>query len=164
MTRRHWSRWIAWGSLPAVLLGVGLVGALPQGPARSNPPGSPYGDLKDVELQGRLVSLGDVLARKYGANLRGGGESQFALALPEGQIYTLLETAGRRQLVDATMLGKAVSLRARLFPRSMVLEVLGFQPLPEGRIARRYFCDVCTIFADEWGPCPCCGKELELRK
>lgn len=126
-------------------------------------PGSPYGDLKEVTLQGRVVSLADEMARKYGARVSGGA-SQLALALPEGQLYTFLDTEGYRKLGAATGPGKTVEVRARHFPRSMLLEVLSFKPLPAEAVQRRFFCEVCTIYTEDWGPCVCCGKEVEPLK
>jgi len=126
-------------------------------------PGFPYGDLKEVTLRGRLVALADEMARKYGAKVVPGGK-ELALALPEGQVYTFLNTEGYQKLEAGLGPGKPVEVRARLFPRSMLLEVLSFAPVAPETIQRRFFCDVCTIYFDDWGPCVCCGKEVDLVK
>jgi hypothetical protein len=123
-------------------------------------PGS-YGDLKEVTLQGKLISVGDEMARKYGARLPPGTEKQWGLASPEGQIYTFLPTETARKLIATGEGGEAVEVEARHFPRSMLLEVLSFKPLPQTAIERRFFCGICTVYADDWGPCVCCGKEME---
>jgi hypothetical protein len=142
------------------LLGIGVLRVHAQ---NAGDVGFPYGDLKERTLQGKLVSLGDELARKYGARAAG-SEKQWALALPEGRYYTFLENQSYRKLVDAGLAGRAVEIKARHFPRSMILEILEFKPLPLETIARRFYCEVCDIRADDFGPCACCGKELELVK
>lgn len=125
--------------------------------------GFAYGDLREVTLQGRLRSLPELLAAKYGARVAGAGaEAQWALVLPEGKIYTFLDNEGYRKLTAAGLGNRAVEVQARLFPRSMVLEVTGFRPIPPEAVARRFYCPVCDIHSDDFGPCPCCGKELEL--
>ena len=155
MKRRSWLAGVA-----AALLG-GLAKS-----ARAQKPGDvgyPYGDLKDVSLQGHLLPLGELLGRKYGAKARGGGaETQLALALPEGQLYTFLDNENYRKLTAAMKPGAPVSVKARLFPRSMILEVLEFGTAPEEALKRRFFCEVCVIYTEEFGPCVCCGKEMQL--
>jgi hypothetical protein len=150
MKRAGW-----WGLgvlLTAFTLGAGL---------RAEQKPGMFGDLKDVTLRGKVVSLGDELARKYGAHVAPGAVPQWGLASPEGQLYSFLETETYRKLVAANLASKAVEVEAHLVPRSMLLEVTSFKALPEAAIQRRYFCDVCTLYADDWGPCVCCGKELQ---
>lgn len=120
-----------------------------------------FGDLKDVTLRGKLVSLEEEMARKYGARIAPGGVKQWGLASPEGQLYSFLDTEAYRKLATANLTGKAVEVEAHLFPRSMLLEVTAFKPLPEEAVERRFFCDICTLYSGDWGPCVCCGKELE---
>lgn len=138
-----------------------LAGALGARAQKPGDVGFPYGDLKEVTLQGRLVRLGDLLARKYGAKAAAGGEPQWALVLPEGQLYTFLENETGRKLLASPPPGGAVEVRARLFPRSMLLEVTGFRGIPEETLRRRFHCGVCNITTEEFGPCACCGKEME---
>lgn len=127
-------------------------------------PGFPYGDLKEVTLQGKLVSLQDEFARKYGARVAAGGEKQWALASPEGQYYTFLATAEYQKLAAANLQGVALEVKARLFPRSQVLELQSYRALPADTIRRRFYCGVCDIYTEDFGPCACCGKEMELIK
>lgn len=142
----------------ALLLGAAALRA--QNPGE---PGFPYGDLKEVTLQGKLISLQDELARKYGARVAGGGsEKQWALALPEGQYYTFLDTEGYRKLAGANLHNQPVEVRARLFPRSQILEVLSFKAAPAEALKRRFHCGVCEIYTEDFGPCACCGKEMQL--
>lgn len=148
---------------------VGAATALLTGwvrPAQAQKPGDvgyPYGDLKEVSLQGHLIPLGELLGRKYGAKAAGGNAApQLALALPEGQLYTFLENESYRKLTAAIQPGKPVSVKARLFPRSMLLEVLEFGAASAEALKRRFYCEVCAIHSEEFGPCVCCGKEMEL--
>lgn len=146
------------GSLIAAALLTLAAGA---GIRAQQKPGA-YGDLKEVALQGKLVSLGEELARKYGARpLATGAVVQWGLASPEGRLYTFLDTESYRRLTAEFRGGKAVEVKARHFPRSMLLEVLSFRALPAETVQRRFFCDVCTVYSDDWGPCVCCGKEME---
>ena len=155
MRRMPWIIWCAAG----LLLGAGLQ-------ARAQKPGDvgfPYGDLKEVTLQGRLVSLADQLPRKYGAKVTGGdAQNQWVLALPEGQYYTFLDNEAYRKLLAANLKNAPVEVKARHFPRSMLLEVLEFKPAPAAAVQRRFYCSVCDIHASDFGPCACCGKEYEL--
>lgn len=143
----------------AGLTAVGLL-AFAAGLRAQQKPGSPYGDLKEVTLQGRVVLLADEMARKYGARVPKDGK-QLALALPEGQLYTFLETETCQKLAESAPPGSAVEVRARHFPRSMLLEVLSYRSLAADAVRRRFFCGVCTIYTEDWGPCVCCGKEVE---
>lgn len=158
MPRRNWVPWAAAGSTLLLLAGSALQAQIKPGDV-----GFPYGDLKEVTLRGKLVALGDELSRKYGAKAAGGGtEKQWGLALPEGQYYTFLDNRGYRELTAGEPAGKTVEVRARLFPRSMLLEVVAFKPTDAEALQRRYHCRVCNIDAKDFGPCACCGKELEL--
>ncbi len=161
MNRRF--RPAAWaGALVLSLLAAGVLRAQGQ---KAGDVGFAYGDLKEVTLRGRLISLQEEMARKYGARIAGAGpEQQWGLALPEGQIYSFLDTEQYRKLLGADLAGKAVEVRARHFPRSMLLEILAFQPTDAAALKRRFFCSVCTIYTEDFGPCACCGKEMELIK
>lgn len=144
------------------LLGAGILRAQGQKPGDV---GFAYGDLKEVTLRGKLVSLQEEMAKKYGARIAGGGtEKQWALTLPEGQVYTFLDTQGYRKLLAANLANQAVEVQARHFPRSMLLEIQSFKPTDADTLKRRFFCAVCTIYTTDWGPCACCGKEMEPLK
>jgi hypothetical protein len=158
MRRRRLLRWIAATSgVTAAERSVVL--------AQNGDAGFAYGDLKTVTLQGKLIAIGDVLARKYGARVTGGGsEKQWALAQPEGQIYTFLDNEGYRKLLAANLADRPLEVTARHFPRSMLLEVLSFKEIPAEAIKRRFYCSVCAIATEEFGPCVCCGREMELVK
>ena len=158
MKQPAWLPWTITAAAVSLLAGASLR-------AQNNPGdvGFPYGDLKEVVLQGKLVSLGDEMARKYGARTTGAGaEPQWALALPEGQLYTFLDNSGYRKLVEGKPADGAVEVKARHFPRSMLLEVLQFKPVAAEGLQRRFYCKVCDIRTADWGPCACCGKEMEL--
>jgi hypothetical protein len=138
--------------LSVTLLGAGL---------RAEQKSGTFGDLKDVTLRGKVISLEDEMAQKYGARVPAGATRHWGFASPEGQLYSFLDTEPYRKLVAANLAGKAVEIEARLFPRSQLLELTAFKPLPQSAIQRRFFCEICTIYSDDWGPCVCCGKELE---
>lgn len=123
--------------------------------------GGERGDLKIVTLQGRVVSVGEEMAQKYGARTAGAGpEKQWVLVGPEGQLYTFLDNEQYRKLLSASLSGKAVEVTARHFPRSMLLEITAFKRIPLETIARRFHCDICNIDFDDYGPCVCCGEEV----
>ncbi len=128
--------------------------------------GFPYGDLKEVTLQGSFIDLRDQMARKYGAKIgaarTGSGERQWAFAGPEGQLYTFLDTPASRAILAAMPAPEAVEIKARQFPRSSILELLSFKALPAHAVKRRFYCNVCAIYADDWGPCVCCGQEMKI--
>lgn len=152
-------RALCWAAAAAICLFAGAPRA------GGKPVDGGYGDLKEITLQGRLVSLGDELSRKYGARIAGGAaEKQWAMALPEGQLYTFLDNEAYRKLAAMKGADQAVEVRARHFPRSMILEVLSARLVAAEGLKRRFYCDVCAIYADDFGPCACCGKEVELVK
>jgi hypothetical protein len=151
--------------LPAALAALVVVAVAARAPrAAQNPEGFPYGDLKEVTLAGKLVSLQDELARKYGARVTADSQKQWALALPEGQYYTFLDTAAYRGMVAGKPADGAVEVKARHFPRSQILELLSFKPTGSEGLARRFYCPVCDIHFQDFGPCACCGKEVQLVK
>lgn len=123
--------------------------------------GFPYGDLREVRLEGTLTPLAPLLERKYGARTDGSAGRQLALVLPEGDLYTFLENARFRALAELGP-GVTVSVSARRFPRSHLLELLSFERVAAEHVRRRFFCDVCVIYGEEFGPCVCCGKEMQV--
>lgn len=145
------------------LLGAALAGAGGLlAPAAAQELGFPYGDLKEVTLRGRLVDLQDELPRKYGARVPRGAAPQWALATPEGHYYSLLDTEAARSLLERRAALPALEVKARLFPRSLLLEVLSFSAVDPETLRRRYYCEVCDITTEDFGPCACCGKEMQL--
>src|SRR5437870_1626491 len=104
MPKAGWSGWAV-----AAVLALGTAAGALRAQNRPGDVGFPYGDLKEVTLQGKLISLGDELARKYGARTTGASpEKQWALALPEGQLYTFLDNEAYRKLAAANLGGQAV--------------------------------------------------------
>ena len=79
----------------SLLAGVALAQGLKPGDV-----GYPYGDLKEVTLQGRLVDLAAEMAKKYGARTAGAGpEKQWGFATPKGELYTFLDNEAYRKLI-----------------------------------------------------------------
>ena len=155
--KRGWALWAA----AAVSVSL-LAGGTLRAQNNAGDSGFSYGDLKEVTLQGRVISLGDEMARKYGARVIGAGtEKQWGLALPEGQLYSFLDNEHYRKLAGANPANAAVEIKARQFPRSMLLEIVAFKPIPAETIRRRFYCRVCDISSEDFGPCACCGKEME---
>ena len=146
-------------------MGLAVFAAVRAGAQKPGDVGFSYGDLKEVTLRGKVIALGEELARKYGARTTGAGpEKQLGLALPEGQLYTFLDHEQYRKLVAASAAGSTVEVKARQFPRSMLLEITAFQPTPAEALKRRFHCGVCAIYTEDWGPCVCCGQEMQVVK
>jgi hypothetical protein len=142
-----------------------LSAASAQGAEKPSDSGFTYGDLKQETLQGRLLLLGALMERKYGARTTGAGpEKQWVLALPEGQLYTFLDNDTYRRLLAAGLADRAVEVTARHFPRSHLLEVLSFKEIAAELVKRRFHCNTCNIDSDDFGPCVCCGREMEVVK
>lgn len=156
--RSNW-RTLAAAAAVAALTLLAHAGLRAQG---SGDVGFSYGDLREVTLQGRLAPMGELLAQKYGARVTGGAGQQWLLASPEGQLYTFLDNEAYRKLLAAKEQHAALEVRARQFPRSMLLEVVAFQPADPQKLKRRFYCSVCDIHFDDFGPCACCGQEVEL--
>jgi hypothetical protein len=123
-----------------------------------------YGDLREVTLRGTVIALGEELARAYGAATQGAGpDLQYALRLPDGTLYTFLDNGHYRELIDGgKRKSQPVEVKARQFPKSTILEVISFRPLPADALRRVYYCRTCKITTYEPGPCVCCGQEVEL--
>jgi len=128
--------------------------------AEAAPEGFPYGDLKSITLQGSVIDLNAVLAGKYGARIEPGAPRTRALATPEGRLYTFFDNGVSRRLAESAP-NRAVEVKARHLPRTMVLELTEFRDVDPNGLRRKFHCPVCNIDSEDWGPCPCCGKEYQ---
>jgi hypothetical protein len=166
--------WMAAAALAAALIApvwvrsepatAGAPVDAPDASALPQPGAGGYGDLREVTLRGTVIALGEEMARAYGASTKGAGaDAQYALRLPNGSLYTFLDNARCRELIDGgKRKSQPVEVTARQFPKSMVLEVVTFRPLPADALRRVYYCRTCKITTYEPGPCVCCGQEVEL--
>jgi len=150
--------WLIAGVAAASLLaGVALAQGLKPGDV-----GYPYGDLKEITLQGRMVDLAGEMAKKYGARTTGAGpEKQWGFSTPKGELYTFLDNEAYRKLIAGKPAEGGVEVQVRLIPRSHLIEVKSFKPIPASAIHQAFYCAVCNIRTEDWGPCECCGKEME---
>lgn len=145
-----------------ILAGLaGCSASVAAGEARAASQSGAYGDLKEVELRGSLRPLHPILSGKYGAAPAPQAADPWALVTPDGSIYLLLQNRFYYELRDRHAEPSPLKVRARLFPRSHLLELLRAEPIGRNEIQAKFFCSVCNIYFDEFGPCVCCGEEVQ---
>src|SRR5262245_27138309 len=112
-----------------------------------------------IELRGRAVCL-DRAGHRQAC---GPAANRFALDDQEGRLHPFLATDTLAHIFDdprvrdRDLLGRAREAAAH------ALEIIKVFSVRDGKINDlRYHCEVCHIDAYVPGPCPCCGREMEL--
>lgn len=142
-------------------LGGLLTGGAAAGIAGTAAAAEAYGDLREVELRGAFRPLLPILTGKYGTKAPEDASDPWALVTPPGAIYTLVDNRIYREARARYGSSQPVSVKARHFPRSMHLELLAITAVEAAAVKARFFCRVCNIYFEEFGPCVCCGLEVE---
>jgi hypothetical protein len=124
-------------------------------------PGASAGNEGREGWRGRIVCFGESGQQQ----VCGPTSSRLGLEISSGQVQRFLPRdplAG--MLRDSRVRAREVLVRGRLRPDGAVQLIKVFS-IKDGILQDlSYFCDVCNITAYEPGPCPCCGKEMELRE
>jgi hypothetical protein len=112
-----------------------------------------------VDLRGRAVCL----ARDGHRRECGAGPRRFALEDREGRLHPFLATDELANIFeDRRVRERDLLVRARE-AAAHALEIIKVFSVKDDRLYDlRYYCEVCHINAYVPGPCPCCGREMEL--
>lgn len=141
-----------------LLVAWNTVGAEPE------PKVSPSG--RTVELRGRVVCVAEEMHRLHGALLPTSHEHLWGFMSQDGTCYTLLRSKfSEAVFLDERLREKELVLKAKLFPKSQVIEVVAIRSLRNGKVQDLYYyCSVCAIKAVSPEPCACCQGPMELRE
>lgn len=87
----------------------------------------------------------------------------FALLSTDGVLYRVLSSDPNGEIfADPEVQRRNLSVTVRLHKNNEV-EIIKVRSIRDGKLFDiYYYCDVCNITVNVWGPCPCCGKDLEL--
>ena len=112
-----------------------------------------------IDLRGRAVCLDRADHRQA----CGAGPHRFALEDPDGRVHRFRATDELAGIFeDPRVRDRDLLVRARE-AASQALEIIKVFSVKDGKLYDlRYYCDVCHINAYVPGPCPCCGREMEL--
>jgi hypothetical protein len=119
---------------------------------------------REVQVRGRVVCIPEELHRRFGAELPTKHEHLWGLRTAEGTLYTLLRGKYSEAIfIDERVRAKELLLKARVFPKSQVLEVAAIRSMRDGVVQDlHYYCDVCAIESVSPEPCACCQGPVEL--
>ena len=83
---------------------------------------------------------------------------------PDGSCYTLLRSKFSEAIfLDARLREKDLLLKARLFPKTQVIEVTTIRSVRHGVVQDLYYyCDICAIKSVSPEPCACCQGPVVL--
>lgn len=118
-----------------------------------------------VEFRGTIVCLAEEMRNSYQAELPTSHEHIYGFRSNDGVFYTLLRTKLSEALfVDERLRKKELIVKARVFPKTQLLEVMGNLKSVENGIVNDlyYYCDICVIQTVAPGKCLCCQEPVEL--
>lgn len=122
-------------------------------------------EILQVELQGTVICLAEEMQKRYHAELPTNHEHIYGFRSNDGVFYTLLRTKFSEALfVDERLRKKELIVKARVFPKTQVLEVMGnLRSVAKGVVNDiYYYCDICAIQTVAPGKCMCCQELVEL--
>ena len=127
-------------------------------------PNEAPGTAKEVELRGRVVCLAEEMHRLYQSELPTRHQHSWGFKTADGKLYTLLRGKYSEAIfLDERVRRKELTVKARLFPGTQILEVTRLRSVKNGVVQDLYYyCDVCAIKAVSPEPCACCQGPVEL--
>ena len=140
-----------------------LVTTLQQASVGS-PPSPSNQSARPVELRGRVVCLAEEMHRSHGAELPSKHQHLWGFKTQDGTCYTLLRSKFSEAIfLDERVRQKELLLKAKLFPKTQVIEVTVFRSLRDGVVQDLYYyCDVCAIKSVSPEVCACCQAPVVL--
>lgn len=143
-----------------------LLAARAAVPGETSPAPPRRSGFVEVELQGKVVCLPEVLHQRYQTELSAEHVHILGFATRDGALYTLLRTRYSEALfIDPQLRERELLLKGRVFSRSNVLEVTRTRSVRDGVVFDLYyFCTICNIESVSAGPCACCQDTVELRE
>src|SRR5262249_51555618 len=135
---------------------LALTFALPAG-AATPVDGAPQ---DSVELRGRAACLDH---SGHSQQCSGPAPHRFALVASDGLVHPFVPNDQLANIFeDPRVREKDLLVRARE-AATRALEIIKVFSVRDGKVNDlRYYCDICHINAYVPGPCPCCGREMEL--
>lgn len=121
-------------------------------------------EIQVVELHGRIVCVPEELHRLHDAELPHDHAHQWGLSTTNGTIYTVLRaTYSEAIYLDGRLREKDLIVKARVFPKSQVIELAHVRSLVNGlEHVLYYWCDVCAIKMVSPELCLCCQGPVRL--
>ena len=150
--------WVCSGALQA---NWGTDGPRPLGAASTAPSTD---RVAQVELQGHIVCLPEVMHERYQADLPSNHRHVYSLETTNHTFYLLLETKMSEAIIkDPRVRAKELLLKGRIFPGTQILDVMRTRSVKDNVVYDLfYFCSVCNIESVSPGPCECCQGPVEL--
>lgn len=157
-TRRPKSAVRRWACIAFALL-LALHSAFPAEPSS---PAKGTGQL--VQLRGRVICLAEEMHQRHDALLPSEHQHLWGFTTQDGTCYTLLRSKYSEALfVDDRLRQKELLLKAKLFPKSQVIEVTSIHSVRNGVVQDLYYyCDVCAIKSVSPEVCACCQGPVVL--
>lgn len=122
------------------------------------------GRVQQVQLQGRVVCLPEEMHQRHGTELPTRHQHVWGFKATNGVCYTLLEGKFSEALLhDQRVRAKELRLKARLLPRTQILEVTYFHSVKNGVVQNLYYyCEICAITTVSPEVCACCQAPVQL--
>ena len=123
-------------------------------------------DLPLREFKGRIVCIPEEMNRLHKTELPTRHEHIYGFRSDDGSVYTLLRTRLSEALfVDERVRGKDLLLRARLLPKTQILDVSTIRSVKDGVVQDLYYyCVICDIESVSPEECACCQGPVELKE
>jgi len=117
-----------------------------------------------VQLEGHVVCLAEEMHQRHGTELPTRHQHVWGFRTTNGMHYTLLEGKySQAMFQDERVRAKTLRIKARLLPKSQVLEVTYFQSVKNGVPQNLYYyCEICAISTVSPEVCACCQAPVEL--
>jgi hypothetical protein len=118
------------------------------------------------EFRGRVVCLPEEMNRLHKTELPTRHDHIYGLRAEDGTFYTLLRTRLSESLfLDERLRTKDLLLRARLLPKTQILDVSIIRSIKDGVVHDLYYyCDICDIQSVSPEECTCCRGPVELKE
>jgi hypothetical protein len=119
---------------------------------------------REIELRGRVVCLPEEMHRLHGAGLPTKHDHIWGFRADDGKLYTLLRGKFSEAIfLDERLRDKELLLKARLFPKTQIIEVMLLRSIRNGVVHDLYYyCDICDIESVSPEACACCQGPVEL--
>jgi len=111
-----------------------------------------------------VVCLPEAMHQWHATELPTRHQHVWGFRTTNGVFYTLLEGKFSQAIFeDARVRAKDLRIKARLLPRSQVLELTYFQSVKNGiPQSLYYYCEICAISTVSPEICACCQEPVEL--
>ncbi len=122
---------------------------------------------KTVVVEGKLVAVADVLAKRYGVRMDADAAATLrAIERGAGTMLPLLQNVGSNMLFnEKRLVGQTLRIEGRQYPEVQLIDIISFHTVRAGKLFEAYYwCDTCVIKVYRSGRCPCCPTEVVYRE